>query len=56
MDDTEQQCLAELRLKLRRITGHKDWSAKQTASDYQIVREIARIEGITDLRSVFERP
>lgn len=45
MDDAEQQYLAELRLKARRIAGNKTLSAKQVESLRRIVQEVARIEG-----------
>ena len=46
MTDAEQRRLIVLRAKLRRICGHKEWSAKQEQSARAIVREIAEIEGI----------
>ena len=56
MSDIDQQRLSALRAKLRRIDGHKEWSAKQEHSAMAIVREIAQLEGtdIDELSKLFE--
>jgi hypothetical protein len=55
MNDVEQQRLSALRAKLRRIDGHKEWSAKQEQSAKAIVREIVQLDGtaIDELSKLF---
>ena len=52
MNDAER--LDELRTKLRRINGQKDWTPKRDQAALELVREIIAIEGVDGLSAVFE--
>jgi hypothetical protein len=51
LNDAER--LDELRTKLRRIDGNKDWTAKRDQAACELVREIVAIEGTEGLSELF---
>jgi hypothetical protein len=50
-DDAER--LVELRAKLLRICGHKEWSAKQGEAALELMRDIVEIEGADGVAELF---
>jgi hypothetical protein len=51
VNDAER--LDDLRTKLRRIVGNKDWTAKRDQAAYELVRQIVEIEGTEGLSELF---
>jgi hypothetical protein len=49
----DAELLDELRTKLRRIHGNKDWTAKRDQAACELVREIVAIEGTEGLSEIF---
>jgi hypothetical protein len=52
MNHADQQRLNEIRAKLRRLHGHKAWSAKQSAYADELTRELVNLDDGTDLEEL----